>query len=307
MSISASVLRPAPRLNVTSGRVFPLPAPRLLDFEHQETAESLYLTLRSSAPAHISQALLDELRANGRQIRAGAYGSIRYRLLLSARPAVFSLGGDLDFFLRCIKERDAERLLGYGLAAVDGIWDNLTGCGMPQLTTVAVIQGDAQGGGFEAALSCHAIIAEAGSRFGFPESLFGLFPGMGARELITARADHEVAERMVSTPHRYPAELLFELGLVDYLVPQGQGRVFAEELSTLPPSPATLKRRQALAAIRYNSLVASVERWVRTAMDLPARQLRIMRYLLDAQRGREPSEFPKAPSAPKAPPVSASL
>jgi DSF synthase len=292
MSISASVLRPAPRLNVPSGRLFPLPAPRLLDFEHQRPTQSLYLTLRSSAPAHISQPLLDELGTHGRQVRAGAYGSVRYRLLLSARPGVFSLGGDLDFFLRCIKERDPERLLGYGLAAVDGVWDNLTGCGVPDLTTIAVVQGEAQGGGFEAALSCHAIIAEEGNRFGFPESLFGLFPGMGARELIAARTDQAVADRMISAPHRYPAELLFELGLVDYLVPQGQARAFAEELSTLPPSPAMLQRKRALAAIRYNSLVTSVEHWVRTAMDLPARQLRIMRYLLDAQRDRETLEAP---------------
>jgi len=47
------------------------------------------------------------------------------------------------------------------------------------LTTISLAQGDALGGGFEAALSCSVIIAERRARFGFPEVMFNLFPGMG--------------------------------------------------------------------------------------------------------------------------------
>lgn len=286
MSTSASVLRPAPRTQAPARRLYPLPAPRLVELEHHEASDSLCLTVRAGTAAHITQALMDELTLNGRQIRAGEYGSLRYRILLSAHDGVFSLGGDLGLFVQCIRAKERDRLLAYGLSAVDGVWDNLSGCGIPQLTTVAVVQGEAQGGGFEAALSCHVIIAEQGCRFGFPESLFGLFPGMGAWSLIAARADGDVADRMIAKPHRYPAEMLFELGLVDYLVPKGQARAFAQELATLEPSPAMLSRKRVLAGIRYNSLVTSVERWVDAALNLPARQLRIMRYLLDAQRRR---------------------
>jgi len=289
MLTSASVLRPAPRTQLPSRRLYPLPAPRLLELEHHEASDSLYLTVSAGAAAHITQALMDELTSNGRQVRAGEYGALRYRVMLSAHDGVFSLGGDLGFFVQCIRAKDRERLLAYGLSAVDGVWDNLSGCGVPELTTIAVVQGEAQGGGFEAALSCHAIIAEQGCRFGFPESLFGLFPGMGAWSLIAARTDADVADRMIAKPHRYPAEMLFELGLVDYLVPKGQGRAFAQELATLAPSPGMLARKRALAGIRYNSLVNSVERWVEAALGLPARQLRIMRYLIDAQRRRAPA------------------
>jgi DSF synthase len=38
---------------------------------------------------------------------------------------------------------------------------------------------DALGGGFESLLSFNIIIAERGAKFGFPENIFGLFPGMG--------------------------------------------------------------------------------------------------------------------------------
>ena len=43
------------------------------------------------------------------------------------------------------------------------------------------------GGGFEAALSSQVLIAERSARFGFPEIMFNLFPGMGAYSLISRR------------------------------------------------------------------------------------------------------------------------
>lgn len=43
-----------------------------------------------------------------------------------------------------------------------------------------MVQGDAFGGGLEFALSSNILVAEQGTRLGFPEILFNLFPGMGA-------------------------------------------------------------------------------------------------------------------------------
>jgi DSF synthase len=48
------------------------------------------------------------------------------------------------------------------------------------VTTIALVQGDALGGGFETALSSNVLIAERSAKLGFPEILFNLFPGMGA-------------------------------------------------------------------------------------------------------------------------------
>ena len=53
------------------------------------------------------------------------------------------------------------------------------------------MQGECLGGGFEAALSSDLIIAERRSRFGFPEILFNLFPGMGAYSFL----DRKVGQR----------------------------------------------------------------------------------------------------------------
>ena len=52
------------------------------------------------------------------------------------------------------------------------------------MVTIGLAQGDALGGGFESLLSFNVIIAERGAKFGFPENIFGLFPGMGAYSLV---------------------------------------------------------------------------------------------------------------------------
>ena len=61
--------------------------------------------------------------------------------------------------------------------------------------TIALVQGDALGGGMELALSCHTIVAEEGVGMGLPEVLFGLFPGMGAYSFLCKRVSPQLAER----------------------------------------------------------------------------------------------------------------
>ena len=68
-------------------------------------------------------------------------------------------------------------------ASCTGTWTTL---GLPMIT-IGLAQGDALGGGFESLLSFNVIIAERGAKFGFPETMFGLFPGMGAYSLVARR------------------------------------------------------------------------------------------------------------------------
>jgi DSF synthase len=42
-----------------------------------------------------------------------------------------------------------------------------------------MVEGSALGGGFEAALAHHFVLAQRDARLGFPEIAFNLFPGMG--------------------------------------------------------------------------------------------------------------------------------
>ena len=60
-------------------------------------------------------------------------------------------------------------------------------------TTISLVQGDALGGGFEAALAGDVVIAEKSAQFGFPEVMFNLFPGNGGIQLPVP-ADRDAAD-----------------------------------------------------------------------------------------------------------------
>ena len=57
------------------------------------------------------------------------------------------------------------------------------------LITIALVQGDALGGGFECALSFDVLIAERSAKMGLPEVLFNLFPGMELTAFSRGRSE----------------------------------------------------------------------------------------------------------------------
>ena len=90
-------------------------------------------------------------------------------IVLASDADVFNLGGDLDLFCRLIRERNREHLLAYARQCVEGVHAFHAHLNR-NAHTVALVQGDALGGGFEAALSCQTIIAEEGVGMGFRKS-----------------------------------------------------------------------------------------------------------------------------------------
>ena len=91
------------------------------------------------------------------------------------------------------------------------------------MTSIALVQGDALGGGFEAALSATVLIAEESSRMGFPEILFNLFPGMGAFSFLSRKIGRRAAEEMITSGTIYSARQLYDMGVIDVLTPDGTG------------------------------------------------------------------------------------
>lgn len=118
----------------------------------------------------------------------------RYLVLASGIEGVFNLGGDLALFRSLIQQRDGQRLLDYAKACINVLYQNFVHLER-NLTTIALVQGDALGGGFEAALSSNVVIAERGCKMGLPEILFNLFPGMGPTACCHGASDRCVPSR----------------------------------------------------------------------------------------------------------------
>ena len=76
---------------------------------------------------------------------------LKYLVLGSRFPGVFNLGGDLNLFAGFIAAGDRDGLVRYGRDCVSILHNNLRRLELP-IVTIALVQGDALGGGFEAVL-----------------------------------------------------------------------------------------------------------------------------------------------------------
>jgi len=211
-------------------------------------------------------------------------------IVLASDADVFNLGGDLELFCRLIRERNREHLLAYARQCVEGIHAFHAHLNR-NAHTIALVQGDALGGGFEAALSCQSIIAEEGVGMGFPEVLFDLFPGMGAYSFLCKRVSPKFAEEMMLNGAVYSSEELHRLGIVDILVPRGDGVQAVHELvrrnQRISHARGAMNRvREIAQPVNLIELMQVTEIWVDTAMQLGEKSLRTMERLVRAQERR---------------------
>jgi DSF synthase len=238
--------------------------------------------------------LLDELSsfietikksyANGRH----PGNQICYGVLASKSPGVFNLGGDLSLFRTLILSQDREGLLQYGNRCIDNLLAWHRNCDVP-MTSIALVQGDALGGGFEAALSASVLIAEESSRMGFPEILFNLFPGMGAFSFLSRKIGRRAAEEMITSGTIYSARQLYDLGVIDVLTPDGTGEAavhgfIRKHSRNMAGRQAFERARNVVLPVTKDELVRIVEIWSDAALKLQERDLKVMDRLIRAQQ-----------------------
>lgn len=215
---------------------------------------------------------------------------VRYLVIASRLPGIYNLGGDLTLFKNLIAARDREGLRRYAHDCIEVQYRCHSKMNLP-ICTIALVQGDALGGGFETALAQDVIVAERQAKFGLPEILFNLFPGMGAHSFLSRRLDAVRAERLITSGRLYSAEELYEMGVVDVLAEEGEGveavrAYIAAHARSAKSRLAISKLRQLTNPVTRQELIDITDLWVETAMTLDARDLRRMEHLVAAQLRR---------------------
>jgi enoyl-CoA hydratase/carnithine racemase len=131
-------------------------------------------------------------------------------VLRTTGSAFFSSGGDLAAF----EKLDSTESFG----CVFGRMRTLL-CRLERLDrwTIAAIDGDAYGGGWELAMAFDFRIASPHSRLCFSQGAFGLIPGWGGMTRLIERVGRQRALRLLATQSRLDARSCLDLGLIDAL------------------------------------------------------------------------------------------
>lgn len=261
-----------------------------LEVSWEEQTGALWTFMRPRGRPSYNPDLLEDFHAWQRGIVAmfdSRPNDLRYLLLGSRTPGVFNLGGDLDLFTARIRAGDREALVAYGQSCVRILHRNMNTLGLPMIT-IGLAQGDALGGGFESLLSFNIIIAERGAKFGFPETIFGLFPGMGAYSLVARRCGAAFAEEMMLSGQTYSAEEMKEAGLIHMVVEPGQGIEAARDYMKRNErrhvgNRAIFKAGHEVNPISLDELDRIVAIWADACLQLSERDLKVMRRLVSAQ------------------------
>jgi len=239
----------------------------------------------NSNPALVRDTMAWQTEA--RKVFGAEANGLKYMVLGSRFPGVFNLGGDLEMFAYCIENQDRHTLQQYAHLCIE-IVDRFWHCNDMPIVNIALAQGDALGGGLEAMMCFDVIIAERQARFGLPEVLFGLFPGMGAYSILARKLGHAAAERMLLSGKIYTAQEMYEMGLVTILADPGCGEEVARDYIRANSGRHSghvgiYRAGRRVAPMDFGELKDIVEGWVDAAMKLNDKDLKMMRRLAKAQ------------------------
>src|ERR1700728_4867644 len=129
-------------------------------------------------------------------------------VIRSAKASGFIAGADVNEFRGATDPAAVETQIARAHAVID----RLEAVKFP---TVAVVNGFCLGGGLEVALACQMRIAIDGARFGFPEVMLGLHPGLGGTARFTELVNPMQAMTLMLTGKTIDARKARSLGLVD--------------------------------------------------------------------------------------------
>jgi DSF synthase len=263
--------------------------------EHDRELKTLFSWMTPKPRHCFTPTLLDEFEHSEKLLELhqghindqGSPARIDYVVYGNPTPGVFNLGGDLNMFVQSIMRQDRTTIQQYAKLCVDLIYRRHTGFGA-NITTIALVQGKALGGGFECALACDMIVAERSATFSLPESLFNLFPGMGALSFLARKVGLAKAEQICANAELYTAREMHELGVVDTVVEDGLGlettrKIIAQRNRHRNTHRALKAAKNFYQPVTREELHNIVDVWTEAALQLETRDLRMMTRLIKAQ------------------------
>jgi enoyl-CoA hydratase len=192
----------------------------------------------------LSRTVLTELQ--GAMERAAGEPDLCCVLLRGAGEEYFAAGGDLHDLrsVRSVAETEAM------VIEARGVLDSVRNCPVP---VIALVNGDAMGGGAELALACDMRVMAAHARIGYMHGRLNVSTGWGGGTDLFDLVGRSRALRMLTRAEMVPAAEALAWGLVDAVAAPGEdldGFAAGFIAPMLRQSPRLLRafKAQALAA-----------------------------------------------------------
>ena len=115
---------------------------------------------------------------------------------------------------------------------------------------IAAVKGWALGGGLEIALACDIRVVAKSAVFASPEVQHGWNPGGGAAHHLTRMCGYGQAMKILMTGDRFTAEEAEKIGMVEYLVEEGEELPRAREIARQIAAYSTVATQSVKAAVR---------------------------------------------------------
>lgn len=151
--------------------------------------------------------------------------------VFQAEGRVFTAGVDVNIFAATKNGEEGTELASQGVRDISA-FEQL------EIPTIALVHGLCLTAGLEAALACDMIWAAEGSKFGLVERVVGLTPFGGGVQRMAERAGPARAREFVMSGDLYPAETMFEWGVINKILPpeslHQEGLDFARTLASGP-------------------------------------------------------------------------
>jgi enoyl-CoA hydratase/carnithine racemase len=159
----------------------------------------------------INSAMQEQLRAAANQVSRDE--AVR-AVVLYGGEKVFAAGADVKEFAgqdHAYMVRDAPRVM----SSIDSL------ARIPK-PVIAAVTGFALGGGCELALTADFRVSAEDAKWGQPEIMLGLIPGMGGTQRLTRLIGPAKAKDLIFTGRFVDAQEALEIGLVDAVVPAAE-------------------------------------------------------------------------------------
>ncbi|HGM5492095.1 TPA: crotonase/enoyl-CoA hydratase family protein [Serratia fonticola] len=253
---------------------------------YEEDRHIMWMLLRAEPRPCFNQALIEDIMTLAQAAKESTL-QFDFWVTGSLVQNMFNVGGDLSFFAEAIKNRKREAMMAYARACIDCVHAAARGFDTGAIS-IAMVEGSALGGGFEAALAHHFVLAQNNARMGFPEIAFNLFPGMGGYSLVARKAGMRLAEELIWSGESHTAEWFESYGLVDRLFQPGDAYMATRTfIDTIRPKlngmRAMLRARQRVLQLTRSELMDITEDWVHSAFTIEEKDRQYIERLVMLQ------------------------